>query len=69
MIHGDKDPLVPIEHSQKMLAAMKEKNARGDLLTIEGAGHSFNAEHNLKVVPAMVDWFDKHLRPQESGGK
>jgi acetyl esterase/lipase len=61
MIHGDKDALVPIEHSQSMLAALKAKNATAELLTIEGGAHSFNAQQNLKVVPAAVGWFEKHL--------
>jgi dipeptidyl aminopeptidase/acylaminoacyl peptidase len=65
MIHGDKDPLVPIEHSQKMLAALKSKNVTAELLTIEGAGHSFTAQQNLTVVPAMVGWFEKHLLKKE----
>lgn len=65
MIHGDKDQLVPIEHSQKMLAALQAKNATAELLTIEGGGHSFNAQQNLKVVPAAVGWFEKHLLKNE----
>ena len=68
--HGqvnDKDLLVPIEHSQKMLAALKEKKATVELLTIEGAAHGFNTEQNLKVIPAMVGWFQKHLAKKETG--
>jgi acetyl esterase/lipase len=62
MIHGDKDPLVPIEHSQKMQAALAEKKATSELLTIEGAGHSFTPQQNdRRVLPAMVGWFEKHL--------
>ena len=61
MIHGDKDELVPIDHSQKMLAALQGKKTTVELLTIEGAAHGFNAQHNLKVIPAMVGWFEKHL--------
>jgi acetyl esterase/lipase len=61
MIHGDKDELVPIEHSQKLHAALQEKKAVSELLTIEGAAHGYNAEHNKRVIPAMVGWFEKHL--------
>jgi acetyl esterase/lipase len=61
MIHGDKDELVPIEHSQKLHAALQEKKAASELLTIEGAAHGYNSEHNKRVIPAMVEWFEKHL--------
>lgn len=62
MIHGDKDLLVPIEHSQNMQAALEREGATSELLTIEGAAHGFSQEQNQKVViPAMVGWFEKHL--------
>lgn len=61
LIHGDKDELVTIDHSQKMLAAFKKQNVVGELLVIEGAAHGFNAKQNQTVVPAMVGWFEKHL--------
>jgi acetyl esterase/lipase len=61
MIHGDQDKLVPISHSQNMLEALRKVNVECRLLVIEGAGHGFNAKQNQTVIPAMVDWFEKHL--------
>lgn len=61
MIHGDKDELVPLEHSRNLLAAMEKVKAPGELLVIEGAAHGFNSEQNLRVVPALSGWFEKHL--------
>lgn len=62
MIHGDKDELVPLSHSQNMIAALKkEPSLESELVVIEGAAHGFNAKHNETVVPAMVNWFVKHL--------
>lgn len=61
LIHGDKDLLVPISHSQNMLAALKKEKIPCDLVTIEGAAHGFNAKQNQIVIPAMVGWFEKHL--------
>lgn len=61
MIHGDKDELVPISHSQQMVAAMEKEKVACRLLTIEGAAHGFSAKQNEIVVPAMVEWFEKHL--------
>jgi acetyl esterase/lipase len=67
LIHGDKDLLVPIEHSQKMIEALKKEKVKSELLVIEGAAHGFNAEHNKKVIPAMVGWFEEHLKAR--GGR
>jgi acetyl esterase/lipase len=62
LIHGDKDALVPIDHSQKMIEALKKAKVTSELLVIEGAAHGFSAQQNQKtVVPAMVSWFEKHL--------
>ncbi len=61
MIHGDKDELVPIWHSQKIVAAFAEAKVPAELITIEGAAHGFNAEGNKRMVKGMVEWFDKYL--------
>jgi acetyl esterase/lipase len=62
MIHGDKDLLVPIEHSQKMLAALEKAKAQGKLITVEGAGHGYSDKQNRELVqPAMLEWFDRYL--------
>ena len=62
MIHGDKDLLVPIEHSRKMVAALEKAKADGKLVTVEGAGHGYNDKQNRELVlPAMLEWFDRYL--------
>ncbi len=62
LIHGDKDTLVPIEHSRWMIAALEKAKVKSKLVVVEGAGHGFSREQNEKiVVPAMVDWFVKQL--------
>ena len=62
LIHGDKDILVPIDHSEKLLAVLQLQKVPCKLVTIEGAGHGFSAKQNAAVVlPAMLSWFEKHL--------
>jgi acetyl esterase/lipase len=61
LIHGDKDELVPISHSKNIMAAFEKEKVDSKLLVIEGAAHGFNGEQNKTVVPAMVEWFEKHL--------
>jgi acetyl esterase/lipase len=66
LIHGDKDALVPIEHSTKMVEAMEKAKATCKLVTIEGAAHGFSPKQNEKtVMPEMVAWFDKYLAKKE----
>ncbi len=61
LIHGDKDELVPIWHSEKILTAFEEVKVPSELLVISGAAHGFDAEGNKRMFTAMVNWFDKHL--------
>jgi len=62
MIHGDKDELVPIEHSEKMIEVLEKAKVPCKLVTVEGAGHGFNKQQNEKTVgPEMMAWFEKHL--------
>ena len=61
LIHGDQDKLVPLNHSEKILAAFKEKKVTSELLVIEGARHGFRGEDQTRATEAMVAWFEKHL--------
>ena len=61
MVHGDKDELVPLWHSEKMQKAFQEVGVDNELIVIEGAAHGFNAEGNRRMYQAMGDWFEKHL--------
>jgi len=62
LIHGDKDELVPIEHSTKFLAAMEKAKAPCKLVTIKGAAHGFSQKQNKEtVLPEMTRWMEKYL--------
>jgi acetyl esterase/lipase len=61
LIHGDKDPLVPLSHSEKILAEFKAKNVPAELLVIPGGGHGFKGEDEVRARNAMVAWFTKYL--------
>jgi dipeptidyl aminopeptidase/acylaminoacyl peptidase len=62
LIHGDSDELVPVEHSRRMYAALEAQRVPSELLVIEGAGHGFDAGQNLRAVPRMAGWFERHLQ-------
>ncbi len=61
LIHGDKDPLVPIEHSTNLMPVLEQQHVPGKLVTIEGAGHGFNKQQNVRVVEESLEWFEKYL--------
>jgi acetyl esterase/lipase len=59
IIHGDADPIVPLAQSEKLLAALKEKNVPAELIVKPGGGHPWLTIH--EEVQVMADWFDKQL--------
>ena len=61
LIHGDNDELVPIDHSENILAEFKKHKVTSELIVIKGAGHGFRGEDGKRASDAMVAWFEKHL--------
>ena len=58
-IHGDSDPLVPLQQSQKMVETLKAAGGSAELIVKKGGGHpwlTISAE-----VKVTADWFDHHL--------
>lgn len=64
LIHGDKDELVPLDHSEKILVEFEKQNVPAELLVIEGAAHGFRGENGEKAAAALGSWFKKHLASQ-----
>ena len=68
LLHGDKDPGVPIEHSQNLQAACKKLSVPCELVTFKGAGHAFagdggqpTGDDARRAAEARNAWFDKWL--------
>ncbi len=61
LVHGDKDGLVKLDNSQRILEALQKAKVPCELIVIEGAGHGFPGEMGKRASTALVDWFDKHL--------
>ena len=64
LVHGDKDELVPLWHSERIRDAFRATDVEADLVVIEGAAHGFDAAGNARMFAAMIDWFDNHLAPR-----
>lgn len=61
LIHGDKDELVPISHSERFTKAMHDIDATCELIVVPGAAHGFPGEQGQRAESALLDWFDKYL--------
>ncbi len=63
LIHGDKDELVPIWHSEKIVEQFNKANVKNEFIVITGAAHGFDAAGNKRMYEGIVGWFDQHLKP------
>lgn len=61
LIHGDKDELVPISHSERFLKAMHDIDATCELIVMKGAAHGFPGDQGVQAETALLNWFDKYL--------
>ena len=61
LIHGDADPVVPLAHSEKFVAAVKAAGGSAELIVKRGGAHPW-ATIPIEVG-VMADWFDKQLKP------
>jgi len=62
LIHGDKDELVPIWHSQKIVEEFVKVEVPHELVVMEGFAHGFDEAGNKRMFQGMLQWFDKHLQ-------
>jgi acetyl esterase/lipase len=63
ILHGDHDPLVPLQQSQELNADLQKAGVESTLRVVAGGGHGgagFNAPANRKLI---VDFLDRHLKP------
>jgi acetyl esterase/lipase len=59
IIHGEKDPLVPLQQAKTMIAKLQEAGVTARLIIKQGAGHGWN--HLDQDMPKIADWFDRYL--------
>ncbi len=61
IVHGDKDPLVPINQSVILNEALKKANVKTTFHTVKGGGHGFRDEGVDRMV---AEFFDETLKRQ-----
>jgi acetyl esterase/lipase len=62
-IHGTEDKYVAYEQATWLIDRLKASAVEADLLTLEGAGHGFKGPDAQKAEEALLEFFDKHLKP------
>jgi dipeptidyl aminopeptidase/acylaminoacyl peptidase len=62
IMHGDKDPTVPVEQSYELFDALKKAGAPAEFLVVVGAGHGGKAFENPEALAMLHAFFDKSLK-------
>jgi acetyl esterase/lipase len=62
-VHGTEDKYVAHEQAVWIVDRLKASAVEAELLTLEGAGHGFKGADAEKAEKAMLEFFDKHLKP------
>ena len=64
IMHGDKDPLVPLSQSERLNKALKEAGVESSLTVFANEGHGFQKTENLKKRDDLaLAFLNKHLKP------
>jgi hypothetical protein len=66
VIHGDKDPTVPVSESRKMVKAGEALGIKIKYIEVPGGDHSNIAVPNFNNI---FDWFDAHKRQPKNAAK
>ena len=64
IMHGDKDPLVPLGQSRMLDEALKAAKVESTLVVIKGDGHGGAGFVTVENLQKIVDFFDKHLKTE-----
>jgi len=62
IVHGDKDPTVPINQSQLLFEALKKSEVSAHFHTINGAGHGGPGFAGRDISDGVAAFFDERLK-------
>lgn len=63
IIHGSKDPSVPLEQSRKLHEKLTEAGVSSTFRIVDGAGHGGKEFQTPEMRQIILDFFDTHLKP------
>ena len=62
IVHGDKDPQVPLHQSQLLETALRKAGVDVTLYVVAGAGHGQGFERDARIVPMVKEFLARTLR-------
>ena len=65
IIHGDKDPTVPLDQSEQLAGALKAAGVDVRFIKVEGGGHGNFS--NKELPRRITQFFDRFLRQRDVG--
>jgi acetyl esterase/lipase len=68
LIHGDRDPVVPVAQAEAMFKAFQAASVEAEFVRVPNGGHVWAAD--WAGFPGVINrWFDSHLKIAEQTGK
>jgi len=67
ILHGDKDPIVPVEQSRSFFKALKDAGVEAQLQVLPGAGHGGPEFLEPRILESLLRFFDRHLKGRPAG--
>ncbi len=64
LIHGDADPVVPLQQSEAVMEALEAASVDAELIVVSGAGHGWPTIRD--EVEIMANWFNEKLEVSSS---
>ena len=65
MVHGDRDPLVPLRQSERLQERLAEVGVEARLVEIRGGGHGGRSWNDPRIVAAVRTFLDEYLRDRK----
>ncbi|MBE7210663.1 MAG: prolyl oligopeptidase family serine peptidase, partial [Gluconacetobacter diazotrophicus] len=62
IMHGEKDPVVPVQQSVVLDAALRRAGVESTLVIVPGAGHGGGVFSDVRYLYQMAAFMDRHLR-------
>jgi len=67
IVHGDADSTVPVEHAERLQAALDKISADSELLIVEGGKHDVAGAGDKNGAIRATEFFKEHLLGADSG--
>jgi len=67
IIHGDKDPIVPLQQSQEFQDALQRAGVECALHVVAGSGHGGPGFNTAEDRDLVVNFLNRHLKPGDQG--